>query len=353
MPNCEGPGEDKDCPDSSTNVHWSTSDQWLCSKCEDTRFAKQRTKSLRSHSSGDLLTGSNTPSQNATMISDPILSYIFYCMMKSTKQKIVKAAAGYYSSDDITAAKNNLWSSIIDATSYLGNKPNRRGSSNKSLSESNVEDIIDAINKIDNEKKIPVPKFVVEAPDLKMIPKAVPEEMLSISVCERLNALEANYDQMHENIDMLTAQNLLMKQEILQLKSVSPNSYASKIKSGTEKKISHAEETVPHVPFSSFSNPAQPKLASDDGSWRGRGRSRGSSYGPIHGHGHGRGRGSNGYNCSSSRGSGYHARSVSSNGHIYGASVNEINNNFVPHKIFVFMDYRSLELTIYQAVDFI
>ena len=273
MTRCEGPGEDKPCPDNSTNVNWSISDQWLCSKCKDVRF-NERTRtlrSLRSNSTGDFSATNGEPSGNATIISDPILSYIAYCMLRSTKQKIVKAVAGYYSNDAINDAKNNLWSSIVDATTYLGGKPNRRGSANKPVSEYHVEDIIDAINKVDNEKKIPVPRFVVDAPDLKLIPKAVPEEMMSISVCERLNSLETRYDQMQVNMDYIVAENLSIRQEIMQIKSESPKSFAAVTKGGSNSHCYDSEQTVPHQTFNRGSNSTMSKPASNS-DWRGRGR---------------------------------------------------------------------------------
>ena len=299
MPRCEGPGDDNPCPDNSNNVEWSTSDQWLCTKCTDVRFHERTVRSLRSNSTGNLSATNGAPSGNATIISDPILSYIAYCMLRSTKQKIVKAVAGYYSSDAINDAKNNLWSSIVDSTTYLGSKPNRRGSQNKPVSEYHVEDIIDAINKVENEKKIPVPRFVVDAPDLKFIPKAVPEEMMSISVCERLNSLEAKYEQMQLNMDSIVAENLSIQEEMLQIKSLSPKSFAAVTKGGSDNRNSYSEQTVPHETFNTGKSSTMSKSMSstNNSDWRGRGRSRGRVPGRGKGHGRGRGHGNEqGYN---------------------------------------------------------
>ena len=48
-----------------------------------------------------------------------------------------------------------------------------------------------------------MPRFIVEAYDLSLIPRAIPEETLSISIAERMNTLEDLCKSLKTNVDNL------------------------------------------------------------------------------------------------------------------------------------------------------
>ena len=285
-----------ECPNShERNVRTKIcqGDLVLCVDCEVARFPTARLTRSQSMSNHDVSGNSDIstpPSGSAVCISNPVLAYIVYSLQNSTKRKIVSAVAGYYSLNDIVEAKEVLWSSITDSTSYLGDKKSRKGSSSKPASEFHAEDIVDAITKIEKEKRIQMPRFIVEAYDLSLIPRAIPEETLSVSIAERVNSLEDLCKSLKTNVDNLLSKNVVLTERINNV--VSLPRYSSAVKSSeissSEVTNNHTSqsETGQHVP-----QPKPPHTAAPSTSVRGRGRGRANGRGLGYGRGlqHGRG----------------------------------------------------------------
>ena len=130
---------------------------------------------------------------SAPMINSPLLSYVHASLQTGTKEQIRRVVLGHFDPKLVTDAKNDLWASYADV---LGEKKTRKGSNSKSKYEFEMDDIFDAMDKLDALKI--EPNFVVSATDLFLLPRTRPEEVLSISIIERLSTLECQMQRIIE-----------------------------------------------------------------------------------------------------------------------------------------------------------
>lgn len=143
---------------------------------------------------------------DATVIMNPVLSYIVFAMQNGTVMNLKRAVAGHFPIDHISDAKDMLFSKCdID---IIGSKKIRRmrDGDAKIKIDNEIQDIIEAINKLDKAEKMPI--VVIRADQLHMIPRSNPEELNSISVVDRLNKMEQKMSQMQDTIDSSVAKNL-------------------------------------------------------------------------------------------------------------------------------------------------
>ena len=118
-------------------------------------------------------------------ILNGLLYYVGTVIHNSTRDKIVRIIVSFYNSNDIISAKRLLWSS--SDKSVIGDYVGRNNSPNRSQSEANTIDIIEAMVKLD--QKSVMPKFAASFTD--KVPLRFPEELNLLCISERLNKVEA------------------------------------------------------------------------------------------------------------------------------------------------------------------
>ena len=172
---------------------------------------------------------SNSITSSASVLSDkvliqPVISYIVFSMQSGSVENIKNATVGFFSDDDITAAKYDLWAHCGSA--IIGEKKKRKETNTRSAKEANVIDIINACSHLD--KYDCLPNIIISALTLNAIPRSHPEELNNIILADRLNRLESKMSCIQITLDSLIAENLSLKDKVY-----SSTSYASKVSSGT------------------------------------------------------------------------------------------------------------------------
>ena len=173
MPACEGLPNAK-CPSNARgdDVSFTQGDLWLCLNCENVRFQSNvhntNVKQVNSDEASHLA--------KTQVIVQPMLTYIVYALQSGTADKVKNAVLGYFANDQIQGAKDCLWENCN--TPIIGDKQRRKDSSVRSDKEANVQDIINAISKLDEKEKMPC--FAIDAYSLYMIPRSHPEELCDI-----------------------------------------------------------------------------------------------------------------------------------------------------------------------------
>jgi len=137
-------------------------------------------------------------------INNAILAYITYSLQRGTVDKIKRAVMSHFSSSDILGAKESLWQNCDN--NIIGHMKSRRDGQTKSEIQSNIDDILKALQKLDATNNTPV--IVLSASDIGRIPRSCPEELNSISVIDRLNCLEDKVDSLCNVIDHTVACNI-------------------------------------------------------------------------------------------------------------------------------------------------
>ena len=199
---CEGPSGTlgSTCPQQrcDNTVKNCQGDIHLCPSCKSIRFPQEdvtipkyapfNTMSTAAENNSD--TPKTTPIYHAVtneVVIQPLLSYILFSMSSGTVTNIIRAVVNHFTLDDIEEAKNVLWAKCDN--SLIGTKQNRRDSTARTEKEAHVQDIINALQRLDATDK--VPNLVIDARSLHMIPRSHPEELNNISAIDRLNRLEA------------------------------------------------------------------------------------------------------------------------------------------------------------------
>lgn len=119
-------------------------------------------------------------------VCNPLLAYAASAMGSNPKNVIKRVVMGFYTPEEIYAAKEDLWSNFDEQ--IIGPNVNRKGSKNKKRHESVTEDILDALEALDA-KQIHA-DFHVSAIDLCRIPPNQPSEMLDFALADRITDLE-------------------------------------------------------------------------------------------------------------------------------------------------------------------
>ena len=118
------------------------------------------------------------------MIKNALLGYLvtWQTPIESTKRAIL----GHFPSEAITEAKNMLWEAYPEP--ILGAITKRRGSQAKPKSDMELNDIIDALTKLDQTQNMP--EILIPAQDLAMLPPR-PEDMSpTMALMQRFQCLE-------------------------------------------------------------------------------------------------------------------------------------------------------------------
>ena len=144
-----------------------------------------------------------------------LLTYLCYYINNSTLGNIRRNIAIFYTCDEIIEAKKLLWNLSKD---NLDQYTERRSTDRRSCSEASLDDIIEAIKKLDGLSKLPnfVARNVVKIPDRQ------PEELNILYAINRINNLEKKISSVDEallnndnffvkiNTELLTHKNLIV-----------------------------------------------------------------------------------------------------------------------------------------------
>ena len=131
------------------------------------------------------------------IVLDPVLSYVHAGLNSGSVDATAKAALAYFPRTAIDNAKDILYKECQPGVT----KPKRATSELRSASEADLMDIISTLRKLDTQDRPPV--FAVQSTQLGSLPKARPEELMSISMAERLCNLEEQLSHMKEISDGL------------------------------------------------------------------------------------------------------------------------------------------------------
>jgi hypothetical protein len=143
------------------------------------------------------------------VIIQPVLAYIVFSLQGGTVEKVKNAVLGFFSNEQIQAAKDCLWEKGDKAT--IGEKQRRKDSAARTEKEANVLDIISALSKLDEKDQMPC--IAIDAYSLHVIPRSHPEELCDISLVDRLNRIEKRMSTMQEILDTVVCENISLKEK--------------------------------------------------------------------------------------------------------------------------------------------
>ena len=230
MPYCVGL-PNSPCPTQAKgkDVFFRYAELDLCSHCERARreldganvsesLLKETTNGLNGTFSSQSVNPSKVqevsnklPSDKSSeMLLQPLLAYMLFSLQSGTVDKVKLAVIGYFTDQQIHDAKESLWTHC--GPSLIGKKQQRRNNNSRSIKEANTLDIINALNALDKENKLPF--IVVDYMSLGIIPRSHPEELSDISLCDRLNKLESRMNNMLKTVDSSVAMNLDLQQKM-------------------------------------------------------------------------------------------------------------------------------------------
>ena len=112
-----------------------------------------------------------------------LLTYACHFMNNSTLENIKTVIENFYTEEEIVESKTFLWN-VADKD--LEPYQPRKSTAKRSCSSANIDDILKALNKLDNDDKLP--KFV--AFNLSRVPNRQPEELNLLYIVERLTKVE-------------------------------------------------------------------------------------------------------------------------------------------------------------------
>ena len=111
------------------------------------------------------------------------MSYFSFYLDNSALENIKKIATLFYDQDDINNAKKVLWE---NRSEILGPYVERKKSDKRSVAEANINDILEALIKLDSAQKSP--KFVAQ--NLDKLPERQPEELNVLTLINRIASIE-------------------------------------------------------------------------------------------------------------------------------------------------------------------
>lgn len=132
------------------------------------------------------------------IVLDPVLSYVHAGLNSASVDATIKATLSYYPREAIDNAKDMLYKECCDGIA----KPKRIDSELRKAVEADLHDIVAIMRKIDS-NELPPTVFAVPSTKLGSLPRSRPEELLSISMADRICCLEEQFAQMKELTDGL------------------------------------------------------------------------------------------------------------------------------------------------------
>ncbi len=179
-------------------------DLTLCQDCETARFKPGANGSNEINDCNDgnlsdpnqpnVIPSAPVPAED--VIIDPVLSYIVFSSKCSTNDNLLKTVVGHFSNEQVLTAKYTLWNNA--PSEVIGDLIRRRDSSLRSLQFANCLDVIQAVRKLDDKECMP--HIVLDANDIKFLPRFKPEEIDDASIAIRMSKLEDTIADIHKAI---------------------------------------------------------------------------------------------------------------------------------------------------------
>ena len=139
-----------------------------------------------------------------------MLGYIASVRNNSRKNDIVHLVSSFFTGPVIENAKKVLWEEC--SGDILGLLTRRKNTEERTSQRANVEDILDALGKLDEASSMPI--FAVISDDLNLIPKVKPGELAEYSVVDRLSSLEDKVNRLCNTVATLSNENAALKERI-------------------------------------------------------------------------------------------------------------------------------------------
>ena len=142
----------------------------------------------------DELLNTENNTNDKRIILNELLTYLVYYINECSIINIKKVINDFFTNSEILEAKNLLWEECKD---HLGEYIARKNSNNRQSSEANVEDIIDAIFKLEQESKLP--EFA--AKNIERLPDKQPDGLSLMHLIDKVNNIERK---VRNNLTLLT-----------------------------------------------------------------------------------------------------------------------------------------------------
>lgn len=124
------------------------------------------------------------------VIYDPLLAYVAFGIGNSSAESVKQSAGDFYGTEEAIEARDKLWDAV-DA-SLIPDKKRRQNMQTRRSIRTTVADIVEAMQKLDEAKKLP--RIAVPFEKIHRLPLAMPAETSPISMCDRIAKLEARMD---------------------------------------------------------------------------------------------------------------------------------------------------------------
>ena len=144
---------------------------------------------------------------NPKMYINELMTYVTYAHQNGSGQFLKNIIKCKFPEDDIIEGKQLLWQ-IGGAT--LGEYPARINSNQRPAVEAHIDDIIEAVEKLDSINKLPL--FV--AVNLGKVPDLEPEEYNRLYYINRVAKLEKSVNQHRDELDNMNRYILELKDEM-------------------------------------------------------------------------------------------------------------------------------------------
>jgi len=167
----------------------------------------------REKSTKDSSGAENSSPDTTAVISvcDCVLAYIVGHFHQRPKDKIKSVVVCHFSKEEISSAKETLWSSCCDAFS-LDRMVHRVDTVARTAEDANTDDILNTLQKIFNTDR--VPSFLMSAEDIVRLPRIHPGELLEASIAERLAVIEAQLKQISSNANRESIQRVTLEGKV-------------------------------------------------------------------------------------------------------------------------------------------
>ena len=151
-------------------------------------------------------------------IFNPLLCYVVSARNNSRKNDIAHLVSGFFSAEAIENAKTELWNNA--SHDIIGTELRRRNTDDRSSKEAHVQDIIDALRKLEDADALPL--FAVTSDQLAQLPRSQPGELLDYSVSDRVARLETKLNRVIETVDFLSNENAALRDKMSSSETTAP-----------------------------------------------------------------------------------------------------------------------------------
>lgn len=143
------------------------------------------------------------------LLINTLLSYTWFSLQSSANAEINRNVLQLFDGDKISVAKDELWDKC--SSDILGPRKNRRDTAQRTEIEADVEDIINGLQKLDQQESMPV-----IALDALKIAEILPmlTDQSNIGLAARVASLETGWKRMQIEVDRLTCENIETQEKL-------------------------------------------------------------------------------------------------------------------------------------------